>query len=122
MAGIQGPAQLPENLKWPAKAAESVLPISAANKGTESAKKQFRRWREGHHKEIVFHAPATVRAVTKNSITAGDRHSVGSVLMPVAAHLNAFWSGRGVGRNAIPFANEFHGDRPDILLNPMHFR
>jgi hypothetical protein len=106
MERMESQAQVPENGSWEAGSPNSKPQIPSEAKGTEETKNWRGRRREGHQKEIFFHAPAIVQVDTKNFNAAGGRHCSASVPMHVAGLLNEFWSGRGVGGSATPAGDE----------------
>jgi hypothetical protein len=108
MERVESQAQVPENGSCEAGSPNSKPQIQGEAKGTEETNNWRGRRREGHQKEIFFHAPAIVLVDTKNSNAVGGRRCSASVPMHVAGLLNEFWSGRGAGGSATPSGDELY--------------
>jgi hypothetical protein len=94
---VEGAAPLLPVRERQAEATGAEPPLPGAPKGTASARKRYRRRREGHPYQIFFRAPATARAAMRSSTEVGGRPCSGSVVRPVATPWNGFYSGRGAG-------------------------
>jgi hypothetical protein len=94
---VEGTAPLLPVRERQAEATGAEPPLPGAPKGTASARKRYRRRREGHPHQIFFRAPATGRAAMRSSTGVGGRPYSGFVPRPAATLCSAFGSGRGAG-------------------------
>lgn len=94
---VEGAAPLLPVRERQAEATGAEPPLPGAPKGTASARKRYRRRREGHPYQFFFRAPATARAAMRSSTGVGGRPCSGFVPRPAATLWSPFWSGRGAG-------------------------
>lgn len=94
---VEGTAPLLPVRERQAEATGAEPSLPGAPKGTASARKRYRRRREGHPYQIFFRAPATARAAMRSSTGVGGRPYSGFVVRPVVTRWNGFCCGRGAG-------------------------
>ena len=94
---VEGAAPLLPVRERQTEATGAEPPLPGAPKGTASARKRYRRRREGHPYQIFFRAPATARAAMRSSTGVGGRPCSGFVPRPAATLCSAFGSGRSAG-------------------------